>query len=276
MPGKPAELAPILHPDGTLGCVLAEKTDLGSAGILLEFLTPAPGPAPLAGRYFLARCILDTWEDRIADWSIYARRPLFAAGPPGGVARIVLQLPRCDDPGYAWLRRQALGTRINLIGPLGQTTDLPTAVRTLLVISTDERMPLMLPFIHAELDQGGRVTLYLRGAETTSAAARQLLPLAVEVHQLPDPAQWDAELQTALRWADRVVAALDLDHYHVLAAAIKRARFRLEAGFAHVLAAPDLICGYGACLACAVPTAGGGYTRACIHGPMFPLEELVR
>lgn len=269
---------PSIHPDGTLGCVLMEKIELGVAGNLLHFSTPGPLPPSLAGRFFLARCAPDTWEDRRDNWSIYTRRALFVAGTPanGGPDTLALQLPPGDDPGFHWLRRQPLGTRINLLGPLGQTVDLPAAVRTLLLVCTDELMPVLLPLAHTLLDRGGRVTLYLRQTGPTSEPARHLLPLAVEVHHLPDRSTWEAELQSVLRWADHVAAALDLDHYHTLAHAIRRARFRIEPGFAHALAAPNLICGYGACLACVVPTAEGGYTRACVHGPFFPLEELVR
>ena len=51
-------------------------------------------------------------------------------------------------------------------------------------------------------------------------------------------------------------------------------RLRLESGFALALVESDLACGYGACLACVVPLAGGSLTRACVHGPVFDLLEL--
>jgi len=54
--------------------------------------------------------------------------------------------------------------------------------------------------------------------------------------------------------------------YQHLAYEIQQRRYRLEAGFAQVLVDADLMCGVGACLACVVPTAGGGFTRACVHG----------
>jgi dihydroorotate dehydrogenase electron transfer subunit len=33
-------------------------------------------------------------------------------------------------------------------------------------------------------------------------------------------------------------------------------------------------CGVGACLACVVPAAGGGYVRVCTEGPVFPAEAI--
>jgi len=35
-----------------------------------------------------------------------------------------------------------------------------------------------------------------------------------------------------------------------------------------------LVCGVGACLACAVPLPRGGVTRSCVHGPVFDLAVL--
>ncbi|WP_050742145.1 dihydroorotate dehydrogenase electron transfer subunit [Symbiobacterium thermophilum] len=34
-------------------------------------------------------------------------------------------------------------------------------------------------------------------------------------------------------------------------------------------------CGFGACLGCTVPRAGGGYLKTCQDGPVFPAEEVV-
>ena len=51
-------------------------------------------------------------------------------------------------------------------------------------------------------------------------------------------------------------------------------RLRVEPDFAYLLVQADLLCGSGACLACVVPTAGGGLTRTCVHGPVFDLTRL--
>lgn len=36
-----------------------------------------------------------------------------------------------------------------------------------------------------------------------------------------------------------------------------------------------MACGFGACLGCTVPRAGGGYLKTCQDGPVFPAEEVV-
>ncbi len=35
-----------------------------------------------------------------------------------------------------------------------------------------------------------------------------------------------------------------------------------------------MACGFGACMGCAVPVAGGGYLRLCVDGPVVPGEEI--
>jgi dihydroorotate dehydrogenase electron transfer subunit len=35
-----------------------------------------------------------------------------------------------------------------------------------------------------------------------------------------------------------------------------------------------MACGFGACFGCAVPLAGGGYTRLCVDGPVVPGDEI--
>jgi hypothetical protein len=278
MHSKQPSSAPILHPDGTLGARLAAKYDLGAAGTLLHFQLPVQLDSLPMGRFYLARCTPDTPEDRWADWSIYARRPLFVAGPAqaGSEPSLTLLLPHSADAGYGWLQRQSLETRINLSGPYGRIVDLPTTARTLLILCTEALLAPLLPFIHAMLDRGGRVTLAVQNQSEPSSALLALLPIAVEVQPLPPQAEWADALQGVLRWADHLITALDPADYTALAQAVRAARFRLEPDFALAFAAPDLLCGFGACLACVIPTADGSLTRACVHGPFFPLEKLVR
>ncbi len=213
-----------------------------------------------------------------ADWSVYARRPLFVAGPPqqGVNPLLSLLLPSLADAGYSWLRRLPLEAR-QPHGALRKPSG-PAGLRArYFFVCSEELAPLLLPFAHTMLDRGGRVTVHMQTHSGDTSAALNLLPIAVEVHHLPEQAQWINELQSrALRWADFVIAALALEHYAALAQAIRAARFRLESGFAFAFAGSTLVCGFGACLACVVPTTDGSYTRACVHGPLFPLEQLVR
>lgn len=270
---------------------------LGEPGVPLRLHIPIPMPsATTFGRYFLARCGGASLEARAEEWTHYARRPLFAAGPPSAVAqgesRWDLWLPAATgDLGYAYLRRCAVGSTLNLIGPLGRQFDLLPHQRALVVLTESSHLALTLPLIHSVLDQGGRVALIWH--EPVQQAGKQpsvrlsgQLPLPVEVRRTTTRADLQHHLTELVRWGDRLVATVDRGIRIAagdpdftpadLAHLIRARRFRVEPGFAQLLVETDLVCGYGACLTCVIPTADGGLTRACLHGPVLPLETLAR
>ena len=279
MHSKFSSTAPTLHPDGTISAVLRDNQPIAPAGRLLRFWLPtAYHTGGGFGRFFLARCTEDTLEARRSEWSIYSRRAIYCASMPVAVpdqdgSVWELFVPDLDDPGYRWLIRQPLATTINLLGPFGQPFELMPHARTLLLLATTLTLPLVLPVIHTMLDRGGRVTLLVQGDADAAAALFPLIPIPVEVRVIP-PADWLEQLIQPLRWADQLCAALPNEQYAQLAHHIRTIRFRLDTTFAHVLVRSDLLCGVGACLACVVPTRDGSNTRACIHGPVFPLETI--
>ncbi len=82
-----------------------------------------------------------------------------------------------------------------------------------------------------------------------------------------------AWLQELLPWADALLAAGSLEFYAGLATAVKQARYGLRRGFAQVLYPATILCGTGACQACAADVAGGR-RRVCLRGPVFDLADL--
>jgi len=301
-------LGPTFHSDGTLtALVAAPLRPLDGAGLLAFHLPAGLGQGIGAGRYVLARCGAATPAERAEQWQIYLRRPLFFAGrcqiqgadessktrheadAHGASEKFALEkfasekfdsgefiLPASDDAGYRWLAAQPPGAAINLIGPLGQGFSVAAQRRNLLLLATPDRAPALLPLIDPLLDRGGRVTLVLQTDGKTENPLLPLLPIAVEVRLAKTEGEWQRQLQETIAWSDQICAALPLAAFQPLADAIRRHRFRLESGFAQVLVEADLVCGIGACLACVVPTPDGGYTRACVHGPVFDLTAMAR
>lgn len=281
-----ANSLPILN-DGTFdAAILAQPQRLSAQAARLSVRLPGTAGL-LAGRYFLARCGAQTAQERAERWDIYGRRALFAAGPPrpylpddavepSGVA-LDLLLPLDDDPGHRWLAALPAGAALNLIGPLGR--GFPggdNRARNLLLAGDAARAAALLPLVEETLDRGGRVAfLYLAGPDD-AAPFITALPLAVEVHVCTGEAALAAALAAALPWADRLCAALPPSLSPLLADTVRGVRLRWDDGFALTLVQADLLCGTGACLACAVPTASGGLTRACVHGPVFDLKRLVK
>jgi len=273
---------PLNHGDGTRSAIVAALPRPLGHHLLWSLHLPA-GLAQMgvSGRYFLARCGAITEEERALNWTIYLRRPLYAALQhpliePTGVDRWELLLPDTDDPGYRWLAAQPVGTPINLLGPFGQGYTLQPASRNLLILADLTTLPIVLGISDQMLDRGGRVTLILRVDEAAQSTATLVdqLPLPVEVRLATSAAQWQEQLAETVRWADQIAVALPLATLPTLRQTIEQHRFRLEAGFVQALVQADLLCGVGACLACVVPTRDGGYTRACVHGPVFDLTTL--
>ncbi len=267
---------PAIHADGTLSAIVLDSVP--SSRLLRVWLPPGACETPICGRFWMARCAADTLSERSQDWSIYLRRPLIAAGIPTVVApdaghRIALLLGPGQDPGAAWLAARPPGTTINLIGPFGSPLTLPEHSRALLILTLPAYAPIWLPIIHDMLDRGGRVTL-ITPPDAAAQDLRPLLPLAVELRTSAADEDWSRHLAETLRWADHLCASLPASTYQPLADQLRQARFQVEPNFAHVLIESDLACGFGACLACVVPLPAGGVTRACLHGPIFPLERV--
>jgi dihydroorotate dehydrogenase electron transfer subunit len=270
---------PVLNADGTISAIIRDAQAIAPAGLLLRVWLPVAYHAGGGfGRFFLARCAEDTTEARRNDWSIYNRRALFCAGIPQAMPDQAgstwdLLIPASDDPGHRWLTQRSLDSAINLLGPFGHPFELPAHARALLVLADTQTLPLMLPVIHTMLDRGGRVTLLIQGDTDTASPLLSLVPIPVEV-RIIDVTNWLAQLNEPIRWADQLCAALPNQQYPELAHQIRSVRFQSDTAFAQVLVASDLLCGVGACLACVVSTRDGGFTRACMHGPVFPLASI--
>ncbi len=100
------------------------------------------------------------------------------------------------------------------------------------------------------------------------------LPVQVEVRSTTAESQWLRHIGSTVEWADQVCAGVSPRRFGELLSIVRNSRFRVDRNFAQILVNSDLLCGVGACLVCAIPTARGGFTRACVHGPVFDLTEL--
>jgi|GEM_PF-290964 len=272
---------PISNADGTRTAVIAAPARRLTASTLLSLRVPGGlATAGVNGRYFLARCGVQTEAERWQQWQIYLRRPLFGVRRQAGLTKEAgdtweVHVPLSADPGYAWLLQQPVGQTINLLGPLGQGFALQPHNRNLLLLADAARAPLLFALIDSMLDRRGRVTLLVRGSADAIAALTPLLPLQVEVRQATTAAMWTEQISELVPWADQIALALPHDALPTVAALIRQRRFRVDAGFAQVLVEADLVCGVGACLACVVQVRDGGHTRTCVHGPVMDLMAVV-
>lgn len=265
-----------------MNCSVVATQPLGRA-TLLTVSFPALNEAPsVAGRFFLARCHDGDALDRA--WDPCLRRVLrpVAYTVKEGAPLYTLLVAADEDPGYRWLAARRPGDAVDLLGPAGAGFALEPRARALLLVADLSAAPLLFPLMHEMLDRGGRVTLLVRMADD---ALTHAFPLDLLLHSLPLAVEARAEPATAFSnvladmvpWADSVCLAMesrDPAAYADVARVLRAKRLRLDAGFAQVLWLGPVPCGIGACLACLVPMTGGGFTRACVHGPVIDLTKI--
>ena len=238
-------------------------------------------PRMRAGQLLLAR-MNDTLDPYLP--SAYFRMP----ARPGELALLV----DADDP----LARKTPGEPLELIAPVGNGFALDPATRLLLLVADAARLAPLIALAHEASQKQIAVSLLVYTAvpdvrhgtlddANLAAWLSEMLPLDVE-YQVA--AELPALLPGLLAWADQLCAAGDLKLYARLkespglegrmmpGGGRRHARDTgsvLPAGFAQVIVAPLMACGFGACQGCAVETARG-MRLACVEGPVFDLGEL--
>lgn len=261
---------------GWVGTVVAAPSERPGELVLALPERPDWPAESLAGRFVLVRCSQEFGPVREWDWGFYRRRALYVTGLAyqAEATWLRLWLPADEDPGHRWLGERPPGTRLHCLGPWGQGYRVDPTTRRLLLLADLEADPgglaRLMPLVDPALDRGARVTVLVRVA---GRPALSRLPIPVEVRTASNADEWSAQLAETLAWADQVCGEMPFTAWGSLAETARRVRFRLEPGFCQVRVDADLVCGTGGCLACVVPRPQGGYTRACVHGPVFDLAR---
>ncbi len=193
------------------------------------------------------------------------------------------------------------GAMVDLLGPLGRSFPDPRAGQgRLLLIGGGLGIPPMAAAARWAV-QGGRPVVAILGARTARylAGAREVAATGVPVITVTDdgsagerglvtdaldrligmsePASGDragaAAPDRGPGTEDRIGEVWACGPEPMLAAVKERCA---EAGIpCFVSVERFMACGFGACLGCTVPKAGGGYLKTCQDGPVFPAEEVV-
>jgi dihydroorotate dehydrogenase electron transfer subunit len=208
----------------------------------------------------------------------YLRRPLF----PASMAHECLStLIKADaDPAFAWLISRAPGDGLDLLGPVGRGFASPQrGERWLLAAETAADMDSLRQLIRSAPCVGAEVVL-LTGA-THAAAVFPLaeLPPSVEVRIATGDGSLGVRgsvaslLGEVLPWADHVCAVGSRSLYRALWAAVQAMRPTLARDALQVLVTDvPMMCGVGACLACATAGRHGAHL-ICQAGPVMALDD---
>lgn len=181
--------------------------------------------------------------------------------------------------GSSWLCAQPIGTRLGIMGPLGNKFDIGPKSRNLLMVAGGVGAAPLLMLAEQAVARGLSVT-YLMGAVTESA----LLPASAfrgEIEYVvatDDGSQGSQGFVTALvpeylQWADQIFSCGPTPMFHSLRDVVRAHRVGSSPSV-QVSMEQTMACALGACLGCVVQTKSGMKT-SCVEGPVFDMEQVV-
>ncbi len=178
------------------------------------------------------------------------------------------------DWGHAWLRTLPIGSEVDCLGPVGHGFVLPETAHNLLFAGEDEAAWSLLPAIMKADAAGANVALAMQCRSARHAIPADRLPERVEytIHVAGSEPP-TSEIAPLIEWADALLAAASLSYYQFLIPILHERRFGLRRGFGQILYPATILCGIGACLACAADLTSGR-RRICVRGPVLDLAEL--
>jgi dihydroorotate dehydrogenase electron transfer subunit len=150
------------------------------------------------------------------------------------------------------------GIWLDLLSPIGQGFAPPQASRRWLLVGMTPGVGRLLPLIPWGLAQEASIVLVTPAPPPGLAAEVEVIP----------------EAGPAIAWADYIGVDAPSESVEALGDLLPGDAPDRRA-IAEVLVAGPMPCGTGACAACAV-AARPGWKLACVDGPVFKAEELLR
>lgn len=234
-----------------------------SGQVRLTLLCPDLAQGAQPGHFVLMRCAPSDTDDPLL------RRTLFIldADPQQGIVRLLVSP---EEPGLRWLSQQSLGTRLDLVGPIGRPFELPSASRQWLLLGSGAGLAALLFSAQRVIAKGGEAMLLVVGFSQVLPDQR-LVPAAIEYQTVTEWGELTRLLSTApspVTWADQIMAALPISEVSAITQTLRSQRLRWKKGFAQILIPGTFPCGNGSCRACLIDTRDGLRT-ACKDGPVF-------
>jgi dihydroorotate dehydrogenase electron transfer subunit len=207
---------------------------------------------------------------------------LYGVKPGTEFAGTIQFVVAVHGPGTAWLASQRIGTRLDLVGPLGVPFPIPReAVPAVLVGGGYGTAPL-LPLAERLIGQGSEIEMIVGASRADrlfgELQAKRLIGKvtvttddgsAGQLGQVTDP------LPSAIeRLGAEIVYACG--PMGMLAAVGEVAR--AHAIPAQVAVEESMACGIGVCMTCVLPVRGAdgvsSFVRSCVEGPVFEAGQV--
>lgn len=181
--------------------------------------------------------------------------------------------------GSAWLAARLPGERLGMLGPLGNSFNIPSRAQRLLMIGGGVGVaPLVM--LSDEAAARSLDVVFIMGAanEAGLLAASELSDRIEYVVATDDGSRGHHGLATEVvgeyvQWADQIYACGPEPMYRTLRAAIDPLRINRRPTV-QLSVERGMACGLGACLGCVVETTRG-MIASCVQGPVFDLDEVI-
>lgn len=202
----------------------------------------------------------------------FLRRAFSLADRDGDRLRFVVKVV---GSGTRWLAGLSAGSKLDLLGPLGEGTRMPSSGPVMLLAGGVGAAPLL--YLARKLNgQGlGVDTLLAAGTEEELILAEEFGSLCREVILATDDGSCGQKgLLTDI--LPTLPGTKDIQSFYAcgpeaMFVALKRLNFRKPV---YAFLESRMGCGTGLCMGCAVRGRDGRYHRVCTDGPVFDLEEI--
>jgi dihydroorotate dehydrogenase electron transfer subunit len=268
----PEDIAPVVQSQEFTSEVVAVEAVMGDS-VLITSTAPAAIVNQLrAGRFFDILCRVDGSYDPLL------RRPysVLRAHPSDNT---ITFLVRPYGRGSSWLAAQVPGTRLNLLGPLGNTYQISPTSRHLLMVAGGVGVAPLVMLADEATRRGLRSVLLMGSADANGLLVPSYLSRDVEfVAATEDGSKGHHGFVTDLvgdyvRWADQIFACGPEPMYRSLRAAAAPLRVGRRPTV-QISMERNMACGVGACLGCVVETRQG-MRASCVEGPVYDLDEVL-
>lgn len=181
--------------------------------------------------------------------------------------------------GTSLLAEMGPGARVAVVGPLGRPFDLPGAGEEAWIVGGGTGIATVYELARRAHERGAAVRLLLgAGRSEDLLALADFESLGVDLRLATEDGSRGARGRVTELLEAGLVAAQSVARVYACGPHAMLARCAQIAA-AHSLRCAvalenRMACGFGVCLGCAVPRAGGGYALVCRDGPPFEAREL--
>src|SRR5215210_4656640 len=181
--------------------------------------------------------------------------------------------------GSSWLAERLPGERLGMLGPLGNSFNIPSRAQRLLMIGGGVGVaPLVM--LSDEAAAKNLDVVFVMGAATESGllAPSELSERVEYAVATDDGSRGHRGLATELigdfvQWADHIYACGPEPMYRTLRAVVEPLRINRKPSV-QISVERGMACGLGACLGCVVETTRG-MIASCVKGPVFDLDDII-